>query len=674
MNTPDPATSDSARNLSGPRDGASPTPLWTPSESRVEAANLTSFVRAVNERTGRSFDTYADLHAWSIECPEEFWPAIWDFGGVISRTRGERVIAHPDRMPDAGFFPDARLNFAENLLRESETEAAIVFRREDGDVRRVSRSELRSTVARLARGLRAAGVRPGDRVAGTMPNIPETVAAMLAAASVGAVWSSCSPDFGLDGVRDRFGQIEPVVLFVADGAFYKGKRADALETARQFAAGAPSLRKLVIVPFTTEEVDPDPGATPSECTWDEFLGPDDGPELTFEALPFDHPLYVLYSSGTTGKPKCIVHGAGGTLLEHMKELMLHTDVKPGSRFFYHTTCGWMMWNWLVSGLAVGATIYLYDGFPFHPHEGALFDYAAEESIEIFGTSAKYLAAAEKAGLRPGKTHDLSSLRAVLSTGSPLSHESFDYVYREISEDVHLASISGGTDIVGLFAGGNPTAPVYRGEIQCLPLGKDVRVFDDEGRPVVGQKGELVCTRPFPAMPVGFFNDPDGSRYHAAYFDVYPGIWRHGDWVELTERGGMVIYGRSDAVLNPGGVRIGTAEIYREVEKLDEILEAIAVGQDFEGDERIVLFVRLRPGVELDEGLIGRIRGQIREGASPRHVPARVAAVDDIPRTKSGKIVELAVKNVIHGRPVKNTEALANPEALEQFRDRAELRS
>lgn len=645
------------------------TPLWTPSADRVRNANLTSFLDAVNRDRGMSLENYADLHRWSIEQPAEFWPAIWDFCGVVASKRGDRVVEHGDRMPGARWFPDARLNFAENLLRDGGAETAMVFRAEDGATRRIGREELRRTVARLARGLRALGIQPGDRVAAYMPNIPETVAAMLAATSIGAIWSSCSPDFGLDGVVDRFGQIRPRVLITANGYQYKGKPYDSLGIVRDVCEQVESIEQVVIVPFVDLDDSPEVAGA---VGWDDFLGADDEPDLVFEQLPFDHPIYILYSSGTTGKPKCIVHSAGGTLIEHLKELMLQTDLRAGSRFFYHTTCGWMMWNWLVSGLAVGCTLYLYDGFPFFPDDKALFDYAADERIEFFGTSAKYIAAAEKAGIKPRETHDLSSLQAILSTGSPLAPDSFEYVYRDIKQDVHLASISGGTDIVGLFAGGNPTAPVYSGELQCIPLGKDVRVFDGNGKSVVGEAGELVCVKPFPAMPVYFWNDEDGSRYHAAYFDVYPGVWRHGDWVEMTERGGMVIAGRSDAVLNPGGVRIGTSEIYREVEKLPEVLEGIAVGQDWQGDERIVLFVKLRDGVSLDDELVARIRGQVREGASPRHVPARVLAVDDIPRTKSGKIVELAVKNVLHGRPVKNTEALANPEALEHFKNRPEL--
>lgn len=647
-------------------------PLWTPDAARRESANLASFLERVNRDRGHAFDSYAALHRWSIESPDEFWTTMWDFGGVVAERRGDVVVDDITKMPGARWFPDARLNFAENLLREGGAETAIVARREDGLTTETSRAELRRAVARCARGLRALGVRKGDRVAGYLPNIPETIVAMLAATSLGAIWSSCSPDFGLDGVVDRFGQIEPRVLFTADGYFYKGKTYDSLATVRGVVERIESIETVVVVPFVGSggSLDGIRGAV----TYDDFLGDDDDPEIVFEQLAFDHPIYVMYSSGTTGKPKCIVHGAGGTLLEHLKELMLHTDLRAGSRFFYHTTCGWMMWNWLVSGLAAGCTIMLYDGFPFWPDDKALFDYAEAERIEFFGTSAKYIAAAEKAGVKPAKTHDLSALRAILSTGSPLAPESFRYVYRDVKADVHLASISGGTDIVGLFAGGNPTAPVYCGEIQCIPLGKDVRVFDDHARPVIGEKGELVCTRAFPAMPVYFWNDPDGERYHAAYFDVYPGVWRHGDWVEITERGGMVIYGRSDAVLNPGGVRIGTAEIYREVETFDEVLEAIVVGQEWEGDERIVLFVRLREGATLDEDLVKRIRSRVRDGASPRHVPARVAAVTDIPRTKSGKIVEIAVKNVLHGRPNKNVEALANPEALEQFRNRPELAS
>jgi acetoacetyl-CoA synthetase len=547
-----------------------------------------------------------------------------------------------------------------------------VFWGEDRVKTRVSFAQLYAEVSRLAQALRASGVVAGDRVAGYLPNMPATVSAMLAATSIGAIWSSCSPDFGVQGVLDRFGQIAPRVLFAAEGYFYGGKTLDVMPRVRDVAAQLPSLERIVVVPYTTER--PDCSGLGGAVPFDEFANRYTAREIEFERLPFDHPLYIMYSSGTTGVPKCIVHGAGGTLLQHLKEHRLHVDLKAEDRLFYFTTCGWMMWNWLVSGLASEATLMLYDGSPFAADNRILFDYAQAERIAVFGTSAKYIDAAAKLALEPAVTHDLASVRSVLSTGSPLAPEGFDYVYRSVKRDVQLASISGGTDIISCFALGNPIGPVWRGELQCRGLGMKVEVFDERGRPVRGEKGELVCTAPFPSMPVRFWNDPDGSRYRAAYFERYPGVWCHGDYVELTEHDGLVIYGRSDAVLNPGGVRIGTAEIYRQVERLDEVVESLAIGQNWDKDVRVVLFVRLREGLTLDDALIDRIRLHIRQNTTPRHVPARIVQVADIPRTKSGKIVELAVRNVVHGEPVKNIEALANPEALDQFRDRTELRT
>jgi len=545
---------------------------------------------------------------------------------------------------------------------------AIIFHGEDGTRRELSRDELHQEVARVAAGLRRAGVGPGDRVAGYLPNCPETVIAMLAAASLGAVWSSCSPDFGVQGVLDRFGQIAPKVLFISDGYRYNGRVFDMRGTVAGILERLPAVEQCVVVPFV--EGDPAIDAVPRGVRYADFGQDADG--IEFAPLPFDHPLYIMYSSGTTGTPKCIVHGAGGTLIQQMKEHVLHVDLKPGDRIFYFTTCGWMMWNWLVAGLACGATLVLYDGSPFHPDGGRLWRMAAQERLTVFGTSAKYIAALEKADLHPGRDHDLSALRTVLSTGSPLAPASFDYVYREIGDDLLLASISGGTDILGCFAGGCPLRPVWRGELQCRMLGMAVEVWDEDGTPLVGEKGELVCTQPFPSMPVGFWNDESGEKYHDAYFARFPGVWAHGDFAELTEHDGVIIHGRSDAVLNPGGVRIGTAEIYRQVEKIDEVLESIAIGQDWDDDVRVVLFVVLRPGVELDEALEERIRRVIRQNATPRHVPAKILAVQDIPRTISGKITELAVRSVVHGEKVRNTDALANPEALEYFRDRPEL--
>ena len=644
--------------------------LWQPSPERVADANLTGFAALVRERHGLNATDYATLHRWSIENRAEFWSTVWAYGEVIGDRGDGPVLVDGDRMRGAKWFPGARLNFAENLLRRRDDAPAILFRGEDRVRYALSFRQLHDAVSMVAQGLRAAGVATGDRVAGYMPNMPETVVAMLATTGIGAIWSSASPDFGVQGVVDRFGQIEPKVLFSADGYFYGGKRFDSIGRLAPVAARIPSIERIVVVPYTTAA--PDLSSMEKAVTLDEFTAGESRAAIEFERLPFDHPLYIMYSSGTTGAPKCIVHGAGGTLLQHIKELALHSDVKRGGRILYFTTCGWMMWNWQVSALACEATLALYDGSPFHPDGNALFDYVAEEGIETFGTSAKYIDAVKKAGLVPARTHDLSKLRAILSTGSPLVPESFDFVYGSIKSDVCLSSISGGTDIISCFVLGNPTVPVHRGEIQCLGLGLDVHAFDDEGRSVVGEKGELVCTRAFPSMPVGFWNDPDGRKYHDAYFARFDNVWCHGDYVEVTERGGVIIYGRSDAVLNPGGVRIGTAEIYRQVEQLEEVVEALVIGQQWDGDVRVVLFVVLRGGAELDEALESKIRSHIRANATPRHVPARIVQVTDIPRTRSGKITELAVRDVVHGREVKNKEALANPEALEQFAGRVEL--
>ena len=644
--------------------------LWRPSPEQVANANLTRFAAMARERHGFNADDYAALHRWSIEDRAAFWSAVWDYGTVIGDRGDGPVLVDGDRMPGARWFPGARLNFAENLLRRRDDAPGIVFRGEDRVRRSLSFGELHDAVSVLAQALRAAGVEKGDRIAGYLPNMPEAVIAMLATASIGAIWSSASPDFGVQGVVDRFGQIAPKVLFSADGYFYGGKRHDSIGRLAPVAAQVPSIERIVVVPYTTTA--PDVAAVEKAVLLDELTAGLTPSDIAFEPLPFDHPLYIMYSSGTTGVPKCIVHGAGGTLLQHIKELALHSDVKRGERILYFTTCGWMMWNWQVSALACGATLALYDGSPFHPDGNALFDFVADEGIETFGTSAKFIDAVRKAGLAPAKTHDLSKLEAILSTGSPLVPESFDFVYESIKRDVRLSSISGGTDIISCFVLGNPTAPVHRGEIQCLGLGLDVHAFDDEGRSVTGEKGELVCTRPFPSMPVGFRNDPDGRKYHDAYFARFDNVWCHGDYVEITEHGGVVIYGRSDAVLNPGGVRIGTAEIYRLVERLDEVVESLVIGQQRDGDVRVVLFVILREGAALDEALETKIRARIRAGATPRHVPARIVRVTDIPRTRSGKITELAVRDVVHGREVKNREALANPEALDQFADRPEL--
>ncbi|MGE5823265.1 MAG: acetoacetate--CoA ligase [Bacteroidota bacterium] len=617
-------------------------------------------------RRAGGFADYAALHRWSVEKSEDFWSLVWDFCGVQG-AKGARRLVDGDRMPGAQWFPDARLNFAQNLLRAPDDSDAIVFWGEDKVKRRLSRRELHALVSRLQQALAAAGVRKGDRVAGYLPNLPESVAAMLATASLGAVWSSCSPDFGPQGVLDRFGQIEPKVLFCSDGYLYGGKEFDTQDKAAEVLAQLPSVRKCVLLPYL---------GAPLRVgeSLEQFIANFEAKPVAFEQVEFNHPLYILFSSGTTGVPKCIVHGTGGTLLQHLKEHRLHSDVGPGDRVFYFTTLGWMMWNWLVSGLAAGATLLLYDGSPFVARAKVLFDFADAEGMTHFGTSAKFIDAIAKVGLKPRATHRLDRLRAILSTGSPLLPEGFDYVYASVKQDVCLSSISGGTDIVSCFVLGNPMLPVWRGEIQSKGLGLAVEVFNEHGESVVGEKGELVCTRPFPAMPIGFWNDPGGAKYRAAYFEKYPNMWRHGDWCEITPHGGMVIYGRSDAVLNPGGVRIGTAEIYRQVEQLDEVLESLVIGQDWDGDVRVVLFVKLVDGQVLNENLINRIKKRIRDNTTPRHVPDKILQVPDIPRTKSGKIVELAVRDVVHGRPIKNVEALANPEALEHFRGRAELAS
>ncbi len=659
-------------------------PIWTPGAERVRRANLTAFLQHIRDRRPSGAEPVVDfpsLYRWSVEHPDAFWPEVWAFCGVLCEMRAgalpwDQVVVGLDRMapPDPvlgpRWFVGSRLNFAENLLRFDDDRPALVFWNERGRQRALTYRELGAEVRAAADALRRHGIGPGDRVAGFLPNLPETVIAMLATASLGAIWSSCSPDFGANGVLDRFGQIRPRVLFGADGYLYAGKPIDSLARVREVRERIPEIERVVVVPYVADR--PDVSGIEGAVVWGEWVERRNESSAFFPRLPFDHPLYIMYSSGTTGLPKCMVHGAGGTLLQHLKELVLHTDLTRDDRIFYFTTCGWMMWNWLVSSLAVGATVVLFDGAPLSPPT-VLWDLAEREGVTVFGTSAKYLALAEKEGLRPGRTHDISRLRAILSTGSPLAPASFDYAYREIKADLHLASISGGTDIISCFALGNPIAPVWQGELQTRGLGMAVEVFDEAGRAVREQDGELVCTRPFPSMPVGFWNDPDGAKYHSAYFEHYPGAWRHGDWARLTDHDGLVITGRSDATLNPGGVRIGTAEIYRQVEQLPEVIESLVVGQDWEGDVRIVLFVRLRPGISLDESLRDRLKQRIREHASPHHVPRRIVQVADIPRTISGKITEMAVREVIHGRSVTNAEALANPAALALFRDLPELR-
>ncbi|WP_447591562.1 acetoacetate--CoA ligase [Aquipseudomonas campi] len=648
-------------------------PLWSPSSERIAATRMDAFRRFINQRHGLQLSDYPALHQWSVGAREAFWQAIVDFFEVRFDQQPGSVLEEGPAMPSAHWFPGATLNFAEHLLRRRDDHPAIVAIGEDGSREQLSYAELATHVAGLQRSLREAGVGIGDRVAAFMPNTWQTLVGMLATACLGATWSSCSPDFGTQGVIDRFGQIEPTVLIACAGYRYAGKNLDLTDKLNEILGHLPTLKQLVVVPYSRAEAKlTDYTSVAAITLWQDFYQP--GGEPQFTSVSFEQPLYILYSSGTTGVPKCIVHGVGGTLLQHVKELGLHSDLSADDTLFYYTTCGWMMWNWLVSGLALGATLVLFDGSPFHPGAERLIDLIDAENISIFGTSAKFIAALEKAGAKPRESHKLGQLKAILSTGSPLAHESFDYVYRDIKADVCLSSISGGTDIVSCFALGNPVLPVRRGELQCKGLGMDVQVWNDAGQAVIGEKGELVCAQHFTAMPVGFWNDADGAKFHAAYFDTFPGVWAHGDYAEETEQGGLIIHGRSDAVLNPGGVRIGTAEIYRQVEKVEQVLESIAIGQDWDGDVRVVLFVRLREGVTLDDALQTQIRQVIRANTTPRHVPTKIIAVNDIPRTISGKIVELAVRNMVHGKPVKNTDALANPQALELFRDLPELKS
>ena len=648
-------------------------PLWQPDRGRIDRSNLMRFMQEFAARSHRTLETFDALHQASVEDPAAFWDAVWDYCGVIGSKGDKPYLSDQGRMPGAHFFPRAALNYAENLLRRHDDGMAIVFRGEDRVRTSLTWADLNRNAAAFQRIYRDAGVTVGDRVAAILPNMPEAVAALLGASAGGAVWSSCSPDFGVKGVLDRFGQIEPTVLVACDGYFYNGKLIPLGERLQEIAASLPSLKRIVIVPYAggAEEI---AANMPNAMVWRAPDATSRESRPDFVRLSFDHPLYIVYSSGTTGVPKCIVHSHGGMLLKHLSEHQLHCDLKPGERLFYFTTLGWMMWNWLVSGLASGATLLLYDGSPFHPSGNALFDYADEERMTVFGTSAKFIDAARKAGLRPRDTHRLGSIRLICSTGSPLVAEGFDYVYDAIKPDVHLASVSGGTDICGCFVLGVPTLPVWRGEIQGPALGLAVDVLDDDGKPVRQEKGELVCKNPFPSMPVMFWNDADGSKYRAAYFSRYPGLWHHGDFAEWTSHGGLIIHGRSDATLNPGGVRIGTAEIYRQVELLSEVQESIVIGQDWDNDVRVVLFVVLKPGLTLDNALRERIKRQIREGTTPRHVPARIIQVSDIPRTKSGKITELAVRNIVHGQEVKNVEALANPAALDLYRGLEELQS
>ena len=644
--------------------------LWKPSEDKIKNSNMYRFMGLINENYNQNFTEYAPLYQWSIENIPHFWAAMWEFADIKASKPYDQVIDDVTRMPGAKWFSGARLNFAENLLRYRDDQVALIFKGEDHDSTTMTYSELYDEVARVAKSLKEAGVQVGDRVAAFMPNMPETIVAMLAATSLGATWSSCSPDFGIKGVLDRFGQIKPKVLFTANGYWFKGKSLDSIERISDILKQLPSLEKVVVVPYT--EQDPDISGVPNAIHYRDFKSPDSNLEIEFKQLPFEHPLYIMYSSGTTGLPKCMVQSAGGILIHQLKELMLHTDLKREDTIFYFTTCGWMMWNWLTSSLGVGASLVLFDGNPFHPDPGALWKMAQDEKITIFGTSAGYIAALQNAGVKPGKEYDLTPLKAVLSTGSPLSVEGFEFIYEEVKKDLQLASIAGGSDLNGCFALGNPMGPVYAGELQCRGLAMNVEAFDEDGKPVINQQGELVCTAPFPSMPIYFWDDPKGEKYHAAYFDVYPNIWRHGDFIEINDRGGVVIYGRSDATLNPGGVRIGTAEIYRQVEQLEEIADSLVVGQDWKNDIRVILFVQMAEGCDLTDDLRNKIKKTIRANASPRHVPAKILAVPEILYTLNMKKVELAVKKVIQGQEVKNKDALKNPEVLDFYANLKEL--
>jgi acetoacetyl-CoA synthetase len=644
--------------------------LWKPSEDKIKNSNMYRFMGLINEKYNQNFTEYDPLYQWSIENIPDFWAAMWEFADIKASKPYDQVIDDVTRMPGAKWFSGARLNFAENLLRYRDDQVALIFKGEDHDSTTMTYSELYDEVAAVAKSLKEAGVQTGDRVAAFMPNMPETIVAMLAATSLGATWSSCSPDFGIKGVLDRFGQIKPKVLFTANGYWFKGKSLDSIERISDILKQLPSLEKVVVVPYT--EQDPDISGVPNAIHYRDFKSPESNLEIEFEQLSFEHPLYIMYSSGTTGLPKCMVQSAGGILIHQLKELILHTDLKREDTIFYFTTCGWMMWNWLTSSLGVGASLVLFDGNPFHPDPSALWKMAQDEKITIFGTSAGYIAALQNAGVKPGKKYDLTPLKAVLSTGSPLSVEGFEFIYEEVKKDLQLASIAGGSDLNGCFALGNPMGPVYAGELQCRGLAMNVEAFDEDGKPVINQQGELVCTAPFPSMPIYFWDDPQGEKYHAAYFDVYPNIWRHGDFIEINDRGGVVIYGRSDATLNPGGVRIGTAEIYRQVEQLEEIADSLVVGQDWKNDIRVILFVQMAEGCDLTDDLRNKIKKTIRANASPRHVPAKILAVPEILYTLNMKKVELAVKKAIQGQEVKNKDALKNPEILDFYANLKEL--
>lgn len=645
--------------------------LWQPSEERIKSTNMYQFMKLVNEKFDKSLTDYPSLWEWSVDNLEDFWSTTWDFIDIKASHPYDKAIDDPTKMPGAKFFVNAKLNFAENLLRFRNDDIALIFKGEDSVRRTLTYNQLYDEVAKTAASLKALGIQKGDRVVGFVPNMPESIIAMLAATSLGAIWSSCSPDFGIKGVLDRFGQTQPKVLFTADGYFFKGKPLDSIKRIAGIVKEISSIEKIVVIPYISEE--PDINSLPNAVQFRDFKDPD-ATEIEFEQMNFDDPLYVMYSSGTTGLPKCMVQSVGGVLLHQKKELVLHTDLKKDDTIFYFTTCGWMMWNWLTCSLSVGATLVLYDGNPFHPGPDALWKMAQDEKITIFGTSAGYIEALKNTGVKPGKQFDLSALKSVLSTGSPLSDENFEFIYNEVKKDLQLASISGGSDLNGCFALGNPMGPVYTGELQCRGLGMKVYAYDETGTPVVGRQAELVCTAPFPSMPVFFWGDEDGSKYHSAYFDEYPGIWTHGDFIMVTEHGGVIMFGRSDATLNPGGVRIGTAEIYRRLDAMDELEDSVVVGQSWDNDIRVILFVKLANGFNLTDELQNKIRADIRANASPRHVPAKIIECPDIPYTLNMKKVELAVKKMIEGKEVKNKDALKNPDALDFFADIEELKS
>jgi len=645
-------------------------PLWQPSEPRIKNTNMYRFMTLVNDRFNKEFTEYTGLWEWSVENLEDFWSTAWEFLDIKASVPYTKAIENPDKMPGAKFFTNSKLNFAENLLQFRNDKPALVFRGEDSVRRTLTYNQLYDEVAKTAASLKAMGIAKGDRVVGFVPNMPESIIAMLAAASLGAIWSSCSPDFGIKGVLDRFGQTRPRVLFTADGYFFKGKPLDSIQRIAGIVEELPSIEKIVVIPYTTTK--PDISALPNAVHFADFKDPN-ATQIEFTQLDFDDPLYIMYSSGTTGLPKCMVQSGGGVLLHQKKELVLHTDLTEADTIFYFTTCGWMMWNWLTCSLSVGATLVLFDGNPFHPGADALWKMAEEEKVTVFGTSAGYIEALKNAGVRPGEQFDLAPLKAVLSTGSPLSDENFEFVYAHVKEDLLLASISGGSDLNGCFALGNPMGAVYTGELQCRGLGMKVYAYDDKGKAVVDQQAELVCCAPFPSMPIYFWGDEDGSKYHSAYYDQYPGIWAHGDFIQVTSRGGVIMFGRSDTTLNPGGVRIGTAEIYRRLDAMEELEDSVVVGQSWKNDVRVILFVKIAQGFELTEELEKKIRNDIRANASPRHVPAKIIETPDVPYTLNMKKVELAVKKMIEGKEVKNKDALKNPESLDFFANLEQLK-